>query len=293
MTELAVGAPSEPLAPGYPLWPGYRIAEHIARGRKLDVYTVWSAAHGCLCVAKTLRSDCAADTDARDRLLAEGRLVVQFAHPHLVRGYETHDGVLPVVILELLGGQTLSHLIEHRRQGLHLLDLVELGVQLCSVVGYLHRNGWLHLDLKTSNIIAEAGRARLIDLSHLRRPGPCPPGFGTAQYMAPEQLLGTEVTTATDVYGLGGVLFRMATRHRPFGRKERDADPCRPAALSLLRRRRLPREFTTVVAGCLEVDPAARPTLPEAAEVFDHAVCAEKQPASDTTSLRCSSPERP
>ena len=269
MTELAIGAPPEPLAPGYPLRPGYQVTEHISRGDDLDVYTVWSAARDCLCVAKTLRPDRAADTDAHGRLLSEGRLAEQFTHPHLVRGYETHDGVLPVVILETLGGQTLSHLIEHRRHGLRLPDLVELGVQLCSVLGYLHRNGWLHLDLKTSNIIAEAGRARLIDLSHLRRPGPCPPGFGTAQYMAPEQLLGAEVTPATDVYGLGGVLFRMATRHRPFGRNERDADPCRPAALSLLRRRRLPREFTTVIAGCLEVDPAARPTLPEVADVFD------------------------
>lgn len=280
MTELAIGAPPEPLAPGHLLRPGYQVTEHIARGNKLDVYAVWSAARGCLCVAKTLRSDRAADTDAHDRLLAEGRLAEQLAHPHLVRGYETHDGVLPVVILETLGGQTLSHLIEHRHQGLHLPDLVELGVQLCSVVGYLHRNGWLHLDLKTSNIVAEAGRARLIDLSHLRRPGPCPPGFGTAQYMAPEQLLGTEVTTATDVYGLGGVLFRMATRHRPFGRTERDADPCRPAPLFLLRRRRLPPEFTNMVAGCLEVDPAARPTLPEVAEVFDRLL---KQPPTVPT----------
>lgn len=262
------GYTPEPLPPGQQLLPGYRVEELLSRGEVLDVYTVWSAERDCLCVAKTLRGDRVEDIEAHDRLLCEGRHAQWFTHPHLVRGYETHDAVPPVVILETLGGETLTHLIECRQRGLSADDLVQLGGQLCSVVGYLHRHGWLHLDLKTSNVVAEAGRARLIDLSHLRPPGPCPAGFGTAQYMAPEQLLGTEVTEATDIYGLGGVLYRMATRRRPFGQHERDTDPRRPAPVARLRRRQLPRELCDLVAGCLEVLPTTRPTVPEVADVL-------------------------
>jgi serine/threonine protein kinase len=270
MTISATGVACVPLEPGRQLRSGYRVEWLVARGDLYDVYGVWSDSRDCLCVAKTLRPDRADDNGARERLVAEGRLARQLVHPNLVRGYETYDDdALPVVILEALGGETLSHLIERRRQGLAAPDLVELGRQLCSVTGYLHRQGWLHLDLKSSNIIAEAGRARLIDLSHVRRPGPCPAGFGTAQYMAPEQILGDEAGPASDVYGLGAVLYRMATRHRPFGRHERDAYPMRQVRLAPLRRRQMPSGLTDLITRCLHVDPAARPSLVEVADVLD------------------------
>ncbi len=270
MTISATGVVCVPLEPGRQLRSGYRVEWLVARGDLYDVYGVWSDSRDCLCVAKTLRPDRADDNGARERLVAEGRLARQLVHPNLVRGYETYDDdALPVVILEALGGETLSYLIERRRQGLAVEDLVELGRQLCSVTGYLHRQGWLHLDLKSSNIIAEAGRARLIDLSHVRRPGPCPAGFGTAQYMAPEQILGDEAGPASDVYGLGAVLYRMATRHRPFGRDERDANPWQQVRLAPLRRRQMPSALTDLITRCLHVAPAARPGLVEVADVLD------------------------
>jgi serine/threonine protein kinase len=226
--------------------------------------------HGCLCIAKALRPDHATDTAATNRLLAEGRPMQRLAHPHLVRGYETHTDPAPIMIMEILTGQTPSHLVTSRRRPLPTPDLLELGRQLCSVLGYLHRKPLLHLDLKPSNVVASGGLARLIDLSHARAPGACPAGFGTAEYMSPEQLRGGEVGTASDVYGLGGVLFRTATRKRPFTPGEREADPDRPVRLAPLRRRRsLSHALVEVISGCLEVHPGRRPSLAEAADAFE------------------------
>ena len=77
-----------------------------------------------------------------------------------------------------------------------------MGRQLCSAVGYLHRKGWLHLDLKPDNLIADGGRLKLIDFSIAQRPGAIECGTGTRRWMAHGGL----ATTATDVWGIAAVL---------------------------------------------------------------------------------------
>jgi serine/threonine protein kinase len=99
-----LSAPEPPLPAGSELAPGYQVDEHLARGKVLDAYAVFSAERNCPCVAKTLRPDRADDAAARGRLLAEGRLAERLAHPNLVRGYETIDAHRPTIILETLSG---------------------------------------------------------------------------------------------------------------------------------------------------------------------------------------------
>ncbi|MGH3095900.1 MAG: protein kinase domain-containing protein, partial [Streptosporangiales bacterium] len=127
---------------------------------------------------------------------------------------------------------------------------------------YLHRSGILHLDLKPSNMVVDAGRLRVLDLSHARPPGACPAGFGTAEYMPPEQLVGDRVSEASDVFGLGGVLYRAATRGRPYAATDRARDPYKSPPMRALRRR-LPDELGALIAGCLDPRTAARPTTTE------------------------------
>ncbi|HET7303711.1 MAG TPA: serine/threonine-protein kinase [Segeticoccus sp.] len=250
-----------------PLPDGYDALEHLARSEYLDVWSVWSHERGCPAVAKVLRPDRLGDRSARARLVAEGRHLLGLAHPHLVRAYELGEVPEPVLVLETLTGETLGHLVERRTRRLSCADLAELGRQLCSVVGYLHRRGLLHLDLKPSNVVVESGRVRLLDLSHAREPGRCRAGYGTWEYMPPEQLLGGAVTTASDVYGIGAVLYRGATLLRPFGH-DRGSDDVRVDA-GPLRRRSLPVAFRELVLGCLAQDPADRPTLGELATTLD------------------------
>jgi serine/threonine protein kinase len=69
---------------------------------------------------------------------------------------------------------------------LSAVELANLGAHLAGALRHLHAEGVLHLDLKPSNVIAENGRAKVIDLSHARAPGRVPAGNGTWCYMAPE-----------------------------------------------------------------------------------------------------------
>jgi serine/threonine protein kinase len=267
---------------GSALAPGYRVIAHLARGNRLDVYDAWSVERDSRCILKTLRPDRADEAPARRALLLEGRLLRRLTHPHLVRAYDgtvTADG-RPVVVLETLAGETLSHLLHptgRSRRRLAPADAAELGRQLCSVVGYLHRCGYLHRDLKPANIVVESGRITLLDLSLVRPPGRARAGAGTLDYMAPEQVRGGELTTAVDVWGIGAVLHTALAGRRPFDHLLGDEEGTDPddatddtatvypqvatRAPSLGRSRRVPRAIAELVDACLDPVPARRPSV--------------------------------
>jgi eukaryotic-like serine/threonine-protein kinase len=251
-----------PLRPGTEIAPGYEVLEHVHRSNLLDVYDAWSRERECRCVIKKLRPDRASDGRARRSLLAEGRLLERLSHPGIVRGYETLSSPLPFAVMETLTGETLAHLIDRRRR-LGGRELAFLGLHLASAVGYLHRNGYVHLDLKPSNIVAEAGRAKLIDLSIARRPGRVRAGVGTWCYMAPEQARGGPVDERADVWGMGVVLWEAALGDTPFADDSVEYPQLEGRAPALRGLRRLPAPLMRTIDGCLEPDPGARPTLPE------------------------------
>jgi eukaryotic-like serine/threonine-protein kinase len=261
--------------------PGYETLERLRRGHDLDVYDVWSEERACRCVIKAVRPDRLDRDGPRKRLLAEGRLLRRLTHPHIVRAYEVIEEPVPMVVLETLAGETLGHMIEEREVELSAAELAQLGLHLCSAIRYLHRHGVLHLDLKPSNVIAECGRAKLIDLSVARPPGPAHPGIGTHWYMSPEQARGGELGAAADVWGIGAVLFEAATGEPAFDDPDasgEDDDWDESAGESLdegdypqlaatARRidelRPLPAELVDLVAACLEPEPERRPGVDE------------------------------
>jgi serine/threonine protein kinase len=285
----------EPLTHGTVIAPGYEVIEHLSRGRRLDVYDAWSEERGCRCVIKTLRPERAHEPTARELLIREGRLLERLGHPHLVRGYETLLDPAPMIVLETLGGQTLAHMIEEEERDLAPAELAQLGLHLGSAIRYLHRNGFLHLDLKPSNVVADSGRAKVIDLSLARPPGLTPAGIGTWCYLAPEQARGGELGPAADVWGIGVVLFEAATGSPAFDEPRDPLDDDEPSvtasdeeepgedrptwgsddrgeedypqldgtAVPVGSRRRLPRSLATLIDACLSPDPDDRPMLQE------------------------------
>jgi eukaryotic-like serine/threonine-protein kinase len=291
-----------PFAPGTAIAPGYRLIEHLSRGRVLDVYDAWSEERATRCIAKMLRPDRVEDRGAARRLLAEGRLLRRLSHPHIVRGYEVLVGPPAAVVMETLTGETLAHLIDEAPRRLPFTDIGHLGLHLASAIGYLHRKGWLHLDLKPANVVAEAGRAKLIDLSVARRPGRSFGGVGTWCYMAPEQATGGELGPAADVWGLGAVLYEAVTGEAAFDPPGEDGRPGSSASATTTDdggtsseatdprdrhyrqlegpappvgrlRRRVPPPLAELVAACLERDPARRPTVPQVLAALEEVVC--------------------
>ncbi len=275
----AGGPPAE--APGVEIAPGYRVIEHISRGRALDVYDAWSDARGTRCIVKGLRPDRAGEAGAARRLVAEGRLLLRLSHPHIVRAYAVLTEPRPLVVMETLTGETLAHLIDESPRRLSIAEVAHLGLHLGSAIRYLHGEGWLHLDLKPSNVVAEAGRAKLIDMSIARRPGRSRGGVGTWCYMAPEQVTGGDLGPAADVWGLGAVLYeatagraaydppgrddgeagdgstsdsgRRAERHHP----QLDGPPVPVRRL----RRTAPAPLAALIDRCLAAEPARRPPV--------------------------------
>ncbi|EMR06874.1 Serine/threonine-protein kinase pknB [Bhargavaea cecembensis DSE10] len=258
---------TEPLQKGETLVPGYTVIYHMRRGRECDVYYVWSEERLTGCIAKTIQPEAPDNEIIRKRLVKEGETLTALSHPNLVRGYEVVPEPVPVLIQETLTGETLSHLVRNlAKQGEELPEkqIAHLGMQLCSVVHYLHRNNVLHLDIKPSNLISQPPLAKLIDLNLSASPGDVRKGVGTKQYMAPEQARGNALTTAADIWGIGAVLFFAATGKRPFqslddGRYEqleRSAEPVRT-------HRDMDEGFADLIDRCLQTDVEKRPELKE------------------------------
>jgi serine/threonine protein kinase len=244
----------------------------MRRGEDLDVYDVWSERRACRCIAKTLRPDRTEESRARARLLREGRLLLQLTHPHIVRAYDVIAEPVPVLIEETLPGETLAHLIDRQRTWLRAHDVALLGVHLCSAIGYLHSSGWLHLDLKPSNIVSSHGLAKVLDLSLAREPGRTKGGSGTPGYMAPEQITGGELGRFTDVWGIGATLYEAATGVEACEGSDDDEsgsdaaprDICVPEPVRKLRR--LPLPLARVIDAALSPAPEDRPSVPESSE---------------------------
>lgn len=264
------GPPAGTVPVGREVVPGQVVVSLLSHGRRMDTYDAFDVDRGCRSVVKVLREDRREEMRVVEATRREGEVLRTLAHPHLVRCYEVHDEP-PSLVLEVLGGATLAALVED--EPLQLADAAGLGLQLVSVLGYLHRHGWLHLDVKPANVVVDAGRVTLIDLSLVGRPGEGRPGAGTRGYLAPEQARGTGLGPATDVWGLGVTLLEALTTELPHG-DEATWDARRRVPVLHRRAPRPPRLRDGVVPGgvrdlllaCVAPDPAARPTLPDVAD---------------------------
>jgi eukaryotic-like serine/threonine-protein kinase len=253
---------------------GYELLDRLHRSNGFDVYDAWSVERHSRVVIKTPRPDRLDDHVLLRRLEREGRLLYGLTHPHIVRGYDLLPAPVPAIVTETLRGETLSHLVREA-DGLSAAETAVLGLQLSSAVGYLHGQEYLHLDLKPSNIVVDAGRAILIDLSIARKPGRATPGLGTWSYLAPEQAVGRRLGPEADVWGIGAVLFAALTARAPFEDSEadesEDTDDEGPDDFPQLTERAplvgtlrdLPASLAEVVDACLEPDPWRRPSVAE------------------------------
>jgi tetratricopeptide (TPR) repeat protein len=234
--------------------------------------------------------------DLRRRFLRERQILARLQHPHiatLLDGGVAENGT-PYFAMERVDGAPIDRWCDAQRLDLHAR--VRLLLQVCDAVQHAHQNLTVHRDLKPSNILITAsGQAKLLDFGIAKLLQDDDDGGATIdrpftpEYAAPEQIRGEAITTATDLYALGVVLYGLLAGAHPFGLQpraplkqqleqlDRAPETITHAALRLdpsqaqsrgLNPRALASalrgDLSAIVHRCLEPDPARRYTSAEA-----------------------------
>lgn len=244
----------------------YRVREPLGAGGSSQVYLAEDTALRREVAIKILDPNAAADGTLRKNFVREARALAQMSHPHVVAVHDVGevDG-LPFIVMEHLTGASLKQRIE-RDGALPVEEAVRLAIEIANGLTFAHQRGIVHADLKPSNVLLdEDGHAKICDFGIARTPqetAETPQLFATALYVAPERVEGKAATPATDVYGLGLVLYEMLVGKPPFTSSNpavllRDHVVRQPVPPSHLRPS-LPKELDSIVMKALAKSPALR-----------------------------------
>jgi serine/threonine-protein kinase len=245
----------------------YRLTGLLGRGGMGEVYKAEDLKLNQTVALKFLPEDFAKDKAALERFYGEVRTARRVSHPNVCRVFDIGEVEgAHFLSMEFIDGDDLSSLL--RRIGRLPPDkAIEIARQLCAGIHAIHQAGVLHRDLKPANVIIDGrGQARITDfgiagLAHELKDGA---GLaGTPAYMSPEQTAGKEVTTKSDIYSLGLVLYEIFTGKQAFAadtlheliRKQRTATPTSPSELV----KDIDPLVEQVIFRCLEKDQRERP----------------------------------
>jgi serine/threonine protein kinase/Flp pilus assembly protein TadD len=248
----------------------YELLEEIGRGGQGIVYRARQKGLKRTVALKVIGLGPWATEKHLKRFRREAEAAASIQHPGIVPIHEVgeRDGQCYFSMDFIEGGQ-LDEVV--RREPMPIRQAVELVAKVARTVHYAHEHGILHRDIKPGNILLDAkrephltdfGLARLVESeSTVTRTLEV---LGTPSYMAPEQAAGnnTQLTSATDVYGLGAVLYQLLTGHPPFAggttyetiRLLLDTEPRPPRLLNP----KVDRDLSTICLKCLEKDPKRR-----------------------------------
>ncbi len=248
----------------------YELLEKIGEGGQGVVFKARQHTPHRIIALKLIRGGRLASAEEIRRFRDEADAAAELDHAHIVPIYEVAEhGGHWYFTMRLMEGGSLARRLRH--YSAHPREAAGLMVSVARAVQHAHRHGILHRDLKPSNILFDAdGRPHVTDFGLAKRitsdaeqtlSGQI---VGTAQYMAPEQALGRKgmITTASDVYGLGAVLYTMLTGGPPFRgdswveilEQVRMRDPELPSGSN----RRVDRDLETICLTCLRKDPQRR-----------------------------------
>jgi non-specific serine/threonine protein kinase/serine/threonine-protein kinase len=224
--SAGITEPTPTLAAGQEI-EGYKILRFIAEGGMGEVYLAEDTALQRQVALKLIKSNLKSKEVLR-RFINERQILANLEHPNIARllsAGATGDGQ-PFFVMEYVAGQPLDQYSTARK--LPLTDRLKLFRTICAAVSYAHQHLVIHRDIKPSNIlVTEDGTPKLLDfgISKLLDPTQTTetPAITatvarvmTPEYASPEQVRGDPVTTATDIYSLGVLLYELLVGHRPY-----------------------------------------------------------------------------
>lgn len=257
----------------------YEVVKVLGRGAMGIVLQAYDPGLDRHVAIKMLAPELLGSEQARQRFALEARFAAALRHPHVVAIYAVNelDGV-PFLVMEYVHGSSLADLIDAGRT-FSVAEIARIGRHTALGLAAAHEARLIHRDVKPANIlleentlharVADFGLARAIDGDfHLSQPGLL---LGTPNYMSPEQVDGKTLTSASDLFSLGSVLYTLCTRQLPFQAEtmsgllnavaERQPTPVR------LLNPAIPEGLVRVIEKLHAKDPADRP--PSAAAVAE------------------------
>lgn len=251
----------------------YELQELIGGGGMADVYKAQDKLLDRAVAVKILHQQYANDAEFVEKFRREATAAAKLAHPNIVNIYDVgEDGGSQYIVMEYVSGPTLKEVIQ-QKGCLEPIEAVRIAKEIASALESAHRNNLVHCDIKPHNIlvmpdghikVTDFGIARAVSASTMTYSGSV---MGSVHYFSPEQAKGTVITTKSDVYSLGVVLYEMLTGQLPF-----NGETSVSIALKHLQEEPVPiRQINTSIPPVLEAivqkamskDPADRPSSTE------------------------------
>jgi serine/threonine-protein kinase len=247
----------------------YSLLEKIGEGGAAEVFRARDQRLDRIVAIKILRRQYVHDQASRARFINEARSAAGLTHPNIVDVYdfgEAPDGSM-FIAMQFVEGHDLKDVLQKRGR-MTAAEAISIASQVCAALSAAHARGLIHRDVKPQNILIDRkGHARLSDfgiVKALSGPELTQTGmtFGTAAYISPEQATGQPISAASDVYGLGCVMYEMLAGTPPFT----GDNPAivaykqvweQPRPLHMLAPE-TPPSLERIIMTCLQKDPRAR-----------------------------------
>ena len=201
----------------------YELIAQQGSGGMSVIYKAVDRALGRTVAVKILRPSLTADASFLEKFKMEARSVANLSHPNIVTVHDVgSEGPTHYIVMELVDGQDLKKII--RAQGaLSVERSLNIAIQICAGIGYAHRSGLVHADVKPQNVLVTGQDVvKVTDFGIAQALSDTQPQqraevvWGSPHYFAPEQARGDQPSPASDVYAIGIVLFEMLTGRLPY-----------------------------------------------------------------------------